>query len=192
SGYRDGRAARALLTHRHVGDQRIPLGSGPPSLHAARVLVNRWLQVRPPARHERAGAAAHPGEEPTGAPLVRAVAPRLCTGDAVEAVLELRDAACGRAQPIEETLLIQGGRRRLLPYDDWVGCPLDQALAALEWTAAVGILAEDDLLHAGRLAADAAAAVVERRDGDQHVFIYFGPRMDAPPADPYEGTLLYD
>jgi hypothetical protein len=33
---------------------------------------------------------------------------------------------------------------------------------------------------------------VERRDGDQHVYIYFGPRMDAPPADPYEGTLLYD
>src|SRR2546429_281827 len=81
---------------------------------------------------------------------------------------------------------------RLLAYDDAVGCPLDQALAALEWTAAVGILAEDDLLHAGRLAADAAAAVVERRDGDQHVFIYFGPRMDAPPVDPYEGTLLYD
>ena len=24
------------------------------------------------------------------------------------------------------------------------------------------------------------------------MFIYFGPRMDAPPADPYEGTLLYD
>jgi hypothetical protein len=24
------------------------------------------------------------------------------------------------------------------------------------------------------------------------VFVYFGPRMDAPPADPYEGTLLYD
>ena len=24
------------------------------------------------------------------------------------------------------------------------------------------------------------------------LFIYFGPRMDAPPADPYEGTLLYD
>src|SRR2546427_46845 len=45
----------SLLTHRHVGDQRIHLGSEPPSLHAARVLVNRWLQVRPPARHERAG-----------------------------------------------------------------------------------------------------------------------------------------
>src|SRR5260370_78428 len=26
----------------------------------------------------------------------------------------------------------------------------------------------------------------------QRVFALFGPRMDAPPADPYEGTLLYD
>src|SRR5881409_641091 len=29
-------------------------------------------------------------------------------------------------------------------------------------------------------------------EGDNRVFVYFGPRMDAPPADPYEGTLLYD
>src|SRR5690242_11545741 len=42
------------------------------------------------------------------------------------------------------------------------------------------------------LGTDASAAVVERKDGDQRVYIYFGPRMDAPPADPYEGTLLYD
>jgi len=34
--------------------------------------------------------------------------------------------------------------------------------------------------------------VIERKDGEARVFIYFGPRMDAPPADPYEGTLLYD
>src|SRR5438552_17650141 len=97
-----------------------------------------------------------------------------------------------RADALAHFFLRAGEAPRLLAYDDATGCPLDQALAALEWTAAVGILAEDDLLHAGRLAADAAAAVVERRDGDQHVFIYFGPRMDAPPADPYEGTLLYD
>src|SRR5205823_4585522 len=82
-----------------------------------------------------------------------------------------------------------GEAPRLLAYDDATGCPLDQALAALEWTAAVGILSEDDLIHAARLGADAAAALVERKEGDQRVFIYFGPRMDAPPADPYEGTL---
>src|SRR5437899_12491365 len=97
-----------------------------------------------------------------------------------------------RADALAHFFLRAGEAPRLLAYDDAVGCPLDQALAALEWTAAVGILAEDDLLHAGRLAADSAAAVVERKDGDQRVFIYLGPRMDAPPAGPYEGTLLYD
>src|SRR5512145_34713 len=81
---------------------------------------------------------------------------------------------------------------RLIAYDDAVGLPLDQALAALEWTAQIGILAAEDLVHAARLGPDSAAIVVERREGDNRVFVYFGPRMDAPPADPYEGTLLYD
>ena len=97
-----------------------------------------------------------------------------------------------RADALAQFFLRAAEAPRLLAYDDAVGCPLDQALAALEWTAAVGILSQEDLIHAARLGADAAAAVVERRDGDQRVFIYFGPRMDAPPADPYEGTLLYD
>jgi hypothetical protein len=85
-----------------------------------------------------------------------------------------------------------GEAPRLVAYDDAVGCPLDQALGALEWTAAVGIVSPDDLVHAARLGPDSAAAVVERKEGEQRVFVYFGPRMDAAPADPYEGTLLYD
>src|SRR2546422_6588891 len=97
-----------------------------------------------------------------------------------------------RAEALAHFFVRAGEAPRLLAFDDAVGCPLQQALAVVEWTAAVGILAEDDLIHAARLASDVAAAVVERRDGDQRVFIYFGPRMDAPPADPYEGTLLYD
>jgi len=97
-----------------------------------------------------------------------------------------------RADALAHFFLRAGEAPRLLAYDDAVGCPLDQGLAAIEWTGAVGILAQDDLIHAARLGADAAAAVVERKDADQRVFIYFGPRMDAPPADPYEGTLLYD
>jgi hypothetical protein len=97
-----------------------------------------------------------------------------------------------RADALAHFFLRAGEAPRLLAYDDATGCPLDQALAAIEWTAAVGILAEDDVIHAARLGADTAAAVVERRDGEQHLFIYLGPRMDAPPADPYEGTLLYD
>ena len=97
-----------------------------------------------------------------------------------------------RAEALAHFFVRAGEAPRLLAFDDAVGCPLQQALAVVEWTAAVGILAEDDLIHAARLATDVAAAVVERREADQRVFIYFGPRMDAPPADPYEGTLLYD
>src|SRR2546426_195809 len=97
-----------------------------------------------------------------------------------------------RADALAHFFLRAGEAPRLLAYDDATGCPLDQALAALEWTEAVGILSEDDLIHAARLGADAAAALVERKDGHQRFFIYSGPRMAAPPADPYEGTLLYD
>lgn len=97
-----------------------------------------------------------------------------------------------RAEALAHFFLRAGAAPRLVAYDDVLGCPLDQGLAAMEWTAAVGILAEGDLIHAARLGTDTAAAVVERKEGDQRVFIYFGPRMDAPPADPYEGTLLYD
>ncbi|MDH3496158.1 MAG: hypothetical protein OER21_05305 [Gemmatimonadota bacterium] len=85
-----------------------------------------------------------------------------------------------------------GEAPRLVAYDDEVGCPLHNALAALEWTLTVGILADDDHLHAARLGGETAAAMVERRRDGRRVFVYLGPRMDAPPADPYEGTLLYD
>jgi hypothetical protein len=98
-----------------------------------------------------------------------------------------------RADALAHFFQRAGEAPRLIAYDDAVGLPLDQALAALEWTAQVGILAPDDLVHAARLEPDSAATVVERKDDHgQRVFVYFGPRMDAPPADPYEGTLLYD
>jgi hypothetical protein len=109
-----------------------------------------------------------------------------------------------RAEALAHFFLRAGEAPRLLAYEEAVGCPLDQALAALEWTSAVGILADDDLLHAAQIGTDSAAAVVERRQegggggagaagGAEHrVFVYFGPQMDAPPADPYEGSLLHD
>jgi len=97
-----------------------------------------------------------------------------------------------RADALAHFFQRAGEAPRLIAYDDAIGLPLDQALAALEWTAQVGILAAEDLVHAARLGPDSAAIVVERREGDNRVFVYFGPRMDAPPADPYEGTLLYD
>lgn len=84
-----------------------------------------------------------------------------------------------------------GEAPRLLAYDEELGCPLHNALAALEWTRAVGILQDADLVHAARMG-ETAAAMVERRKDGRRIFMYMGPRMDAPPADPYEGTLVYD
>src|SRR5438477_10034201 len=72
-----------------------------------------------------------------------------------------------RADALAHFFLRAGEAPRLLAYDDAVGCPLDQALAAIEWTTAVGILAQDDLIHAARLGADAAAAVVERKRSEE-------------------------
>jgi hypothetical protein len=97
-----------------------------------------------------------------------------------------------RADALSHFFQRAGEAPRLIAYDDAVGLPLDQALAALEWTAQVGILDPEDLVHAARLGPDSAAIVVERKEANSRVFVYFGPRMDAPPADPYEGTLLYD
>jgi hypothetical protein len=85
-----------------------------------------------------------------------------------------------------------GEAPRFLAYDEEMGCPLHNALATLEWTITVGILADSDLLHAARLSGESAAAMVERKREGRSLFLYLGPRMDAPPADPYEGSLLYD
>ena len=85
-----------------------------------------------------------------------------------------------------------GEAPRLVAFDEELGCPLHNALAALEWTLAVGILNDRDLIHAARLSGETAAAVVERRRDGNRLFAYLGPRMDAPPTDPFEGSLLYD
>ena len=97
-----------------------------------------------------------------------------------------------RGEALGHFFLRAGDAPRILAYEDEVGCPLDNALAALEWTITLGILHETDHVHAARLGSESAAAMVERRRDGRRVFVYMGPRMDAPPADPYEGMLLYD
>jgi hypothetical protein len=111
---------------------------------------------------------------------------------AVSATSRMARTFDDRAEALAHFFQRAGEAPRLIAYDDAIGCPLDQALGALEWTAAVGMLADDDLVHAARLGTDSAAAVVERRVADARVFVYFGPRMDAPVADPPDGALLYD
>ena len=97
-----------------------------------------------------------------------------------------------RAEALGHFFQRAGEAPRVVAFDEEVGCPLMNGLAALEWTLAVGVLHEDDLVHAARLSGETAAAVVERRRDGRRIYVYLGPRMDAPPAEPYEGALLYD
>src|SRR6188472_4418052 len=97
-----------------------------------------------------------------------------------------------RAEGLAHFLLRAGEAPRLLAIDDALGCPLETALAALEWTGAVGIIVDDDLIHAARLTSETAAAVVERKGPEGRRFVYLGPRLDAPPMDVFEGAVLFD
>ncbi len=98
-----------------------------------------------------------------------------------------------RSEGLAHLLLRADQAPRLLAFDDAAGCPVETALAALEWTGAVGLLPDDDLLHAARLTSETAAAVVERKLADgRRQFVYLGPRLDAPPMDVFEGRVLFD
>lgn len=111
---------------------------------------------------------------------------------ATPSTLTLRTFA-DRAEALSHFLLRAGESPRLIAYDDTVGCPMEMALPALEWTNAVGVLHEDDCLHAARLTVDTAAAVIERRSTEGgRQYIYLGPRMDAPAMDVFEGAVIFD
>src|SRR4051812_29219466 len=97
-----------------------------------------------------------------------------------------------RAEGLSHFILRAGEAPRLLAFDDALGCPMETALAALEWTGAVGILLDDDQLHAARLTSETAAAVIERKVQGGRRFVYLGPRLDAPPMDVFEGAVLFD
>lgn len=99
-----------------------------------------------------------------------------------------------RAEALAHFFARAGVAPRLLAYDDAAGCPLDQAVAALEWTAAVGLLHDDDLVHAARLSPDSAAVMVERRGAQAPgpAYVYFGPRTETALAESTDGELLYD
>jgi hypothetical protein len=97
-----------------------------------------------------------------------------------------------RAEGLSHFVLRAGEAPRLLAFDDVLGCPVETALAALEWTRAVGILPDDDLLQEDRQTSETAAAVVERKGQDGRRFVFLGPRLDAPPMDVFEGAILFD
>jgi hypothetical protein len=97
-----------------------------------------------------------------------------------------------RAEGLSHLLLRAGEAPRLIAFDDATGCPMETALAAIEWTRAVGILQDDDMIQAVRLTSETAAAVVERKLPSGRQFVYLGPRLDAPPMDVFEGRVVYD
>ena len=97
-----------------------------------------------------------------------------------------------RPDALSHFMLRAGEAPRLIAFDDALGCPLETALAALEWTNAVGALQDDDLLQAARLTSETAAAVVERKSDEGRRFLYLGPRLDAPPMDVFEGAVIFD
>ena len=96
-----------------------------------------------------------------------------------------------RAEGLAHFMLRAGEAPRLVSMDDG-GCPVETALSALEWTAAVGILHDEDLVHAARLTSETGAAVVERKVQKSRQYVYLGPRLDAPPMDVFEGAVLFD
>jgi hypothetical protein len=97
-----------------------------------------------------------------------------------------------RAEALSHFVLRAGEAPRLIAFDDALGCPMETALAALEWTNAVGALYDDDLLHAARLTSETAAAVIERKGESGRRYLYLGPRLDAPPMDVFEGAVIFD
>ena len=97
-----------------------------------------------------------------------------------------------RPDALAHFFLRAGEAPRLIAFDDTLGCPMETALAALEWTNAVGALKDDDLLHAARLTSETAAAVIERRVEGGRRYLYLGPRLDAPPMDVFEGSVIFD
>jgi hypothetical protein len=97
-----------------------------------------------------------------------------------------------RPEALAHFILRAGEAPRLIAFDDSVGCPMEIALAALEWSKAVGVLPDDDMIHAARLTSETAVAVIERKVEGQRRYIYLGPRLDAPPMDAFEGKVLFD
>jgi hypothetical protein len=97
-----------------------------------------------------------------------------------------------RAEALGHFLVRAGEAPRFLAFDDVAGCPVDIALSALEWTGVVGLLLDDDLLHAALLTPESASTLVERRDPNGRRFLYIGPRLDAAPMDIFEGRVLFD
>ena len=64
-----------------------------------------------------------------------------------------------RAEALGHFFQRAGEAPRFIAYDEELGCPLNNALATLEWTVGVGILNDSDLMHAARLSGETGGLV---------------------------------
>jgi hypothetical protein len=97
-----------------------------------------------------------------------------------------------RSEGLAHFMLRAGEAPRLIAFDDAVGCPMENALPALEWSGVVGILHDDDQIHAAKLTSELAVAVVERRVEASRRYVYLGPRLDLPVGESPDFHVLID
>jgi len=97
-----------------------------------------------------------------------------------------------RADAMAEFVRGAGQAPRLLPADEALGCPLFNALAALQWTGETGLVRGSDRLHAVWFQGETAATVIEREIDGETVFRFLGPRVETQQKTPVDGRPSID
>lgn len=110
------------------------------------------------------------------------------TSPAPRAVREFADGS----EAMAEFVRAAGRAPRLLPADDGAGCPLFNALAALQWTGETGLVQPTDRLHAVWFLGETAATVIERDIDGKTTFRYLGPRVETQQHTPADGSRSID
>lgn len=97
-----------------------------------------------------------------------------------------------RSEAMAEFVRAAGSAPRLLPPEDGAGCPLFNALAALQWTNETGLFQPTDRLHAVWFLGETAATVIEREIDGKPTFRYLGPRVETLQLSPADGARSID
>ena len=97
-----------------------------------------------------------------------------------------------RADALAFFLRAAGDAPRLVTVDDSAGCPLHNALAALQWSGETGLFQWSDRLHAAWFAAETGVAVIERAVEGKPTYRFVGPKIEAPLKAPVDGTPVVD
>ena len=97
-----------------------------------------------------------------------------------------------RAEAMGEFFRAAGQAPKLLPAEDGSGCPLFNAIAALQWTGETGLVQPSDRIHAVWFLGEVGATVIEREIDGKPVFRYLGPRLETTQRTPPDGTRSVD